>query len=55
VKRGDNFSLLFQNFPLSYDTKGVQGNQEVLKLIGTHQLLVYAEDVNMVEKKLKIP
>jgi hypothetical protein len=38
--------LLF-NFPLQYVIRKVQENQVGPKLNGTHELLAYAEDVNL--------
>jgi hypothetical protein len=44
--------LLF-SFNLKYAMRKVQGNQEELEWNGTGQLLVYADNVNLLGKKRK--
>jgi hypothetical protein len=47
LKRGDALSSLPFNSALKYAVRWVQMNQDGLKFNGTHQVLVYADYVNI--------
>jgi hypothetical protein len=47
LNQGDALSPLLFNFALEYAIKKIQENQVELQLNGTHHLLAYADDVNL--------
>jgi hypothetical protein len=46
-KQGNSLLTLVFNFVLEYAIRNIQETQVGLKLIGTHQILVYDDDVNL--------
>jgi len=52
LKQGAAFSQLLFNFALEYTIRNVQVKQDGLKLNGTHQPLVYADDVNILYRSI---
>jgi hypothetical protein len=47
LKQGYALSTLLFNFAFDYTFRRVEVNQDGLKLNGTHHLLAYADDVNI--------
>ena len=51
AKQGDAQSPFLDNFAVEYAIRRFQVMQDGLKLNGTHQLLLYADDVNIWEEE----
>jgi hypothetical protein len=53
LKQGDALSPLLFNFALEWAIRRFQVDQNGLKLNGTHQLLAYADDVNVLGRSIR--
>jgi len=51
LKKGDTLSPLLAKFAVTHAMRRVQINPEGLKVNGAHQVLVYADDVNITGQK----
>jgi hypothetical protein len=54
LKQGDVLSPFLFETALDYAIRSVHVNQDGLKLNGTYQLLVYADDVNILGRRVHI-
>jgi hypothetical protein len=52
LKQGDALSPLLFNFTLEYAIRKVKEDEVGLELIGTHQLLVYADDIHFLSESI---
>ena len=52
LKQVDTLSPLVFSFAIKYAIRTVQVNQDGLKIKGTHQLFVYADDVNILGRSV---
>ena len=52
MKQGDALSLLF-NFTLEYAIRKIQETRLGLDMNDTHQILFYADDVNLIEDDIR--
>jgi len=54
LKQGEALLPLLFNFALEFAITNVQENKDGLKLNGTHQLLFYADDVNILGGRVHV-
>ena len=52
LKQGDALSPMLFNVALEYAIRRVQVNRDGVKLNGTHQLLAYTNDVNILGRTI---
>jgi hypothetical protein len=53
LKQGEALSPFILRCTLKHVIRAVQAKQEALKLNGTHHLLIYANDVNLLTESMK--